>query len=135
MFWSMTGLALTFNHYFTAVLPLLLLEFWLVYDWFELTFKYCFSTVLCMFWLMSCFYFTTYTQHTGEIQLYYKAGFIIDLTCGSLNFGFFYLFSRNIKPIKLKSCRNLYHKGDNLGNITCLWCMIILNYIIRFWYW
>ena len=54
----------------------------------------------------------------SEIQLYYKAGFLIDLTCGSLNFGFFYLFSRNIKPIKLKSCRNLYHKGDNLGNIV-----------------
>ena len=121
-YWNLFGLWLALHwllkHYFTAVFPLLLLEFWLVYDWFELAFKYWFSPVLCMVWLKSSFYFTTYHQHTGEIQLYYKAGFLIDLTCGSLNFGFFYLFSRNIKPIKLKSCRNLYHKGDNLGNIV-----------------
>ena len=69
-YWNLFGLWLALHwllkHYFTAVLPLLLLEFWLVYDWFELTYKYCFSTVLCMVWLKSSFYFTKYTIYRGN---------------------------------------------------------------------
>ena len=132
--WLGIDLQALFYCCFTAILPLLLLEYWADVG-IELNFKYCLFVVLCMVWLMSSFYFTTYTPCTGEIQLYYKAGFVIDLTCGSLDFGFSYLFSRNIKPIKLKSYRKLYHKGDILGNIMCLWCMIMRNYMIRFWYW
>ena len=125
--WLGTDFQALFYCWFTSFTTGILIGLWLVWSDLQVLFFSCFMHGLThVFFIWSI---------KGEIQLYYKAGFLIDLTCGSLNFGFFYLFSRNSKPIKLKSCRNLYHKGDNLGNITCLWCMIIFNYIIRFWYW
>ena len=122
-YWNLFGLWLALHwllkHYFTAVFPLLLLEFWLVYDWFDWAgfqvllfscFMHGLTKVLFLFYYISSIFRGNPVILQGWVLNWSNLWFF--------KFRLFLSFSRNIKPIKLKSCRNLYHKGDNLGNIV-----------------
>ena len=121
-FWFQALLYCCFISFTTGIL----IGLWLVWADFQVLFFPCFMHGLTQ--VLFLFYYI-YSMCGGNPVI--LQGWVLNWSnLWFFKFRLFYLFSRNVKPIKLKSCRNFDHKGDNLGNSS-----IILNYIIWFWYW